>query len=94
MSTLRKRELLLESDINRQVLHLELQQIRHQISEFRGNIFQSKWKFVAPLAGVLVAWRFRRLGKFLKSGVGLLLVRKIWDAFMAWSNSDRSPVRR
>jgi hypothetical protein len=94
MSSQRKRELLLESDINRQVLQLELQQIRQRVSDFKGGLVHSPWKYLAPVAGILVAWRFRRLGKFLKSGFGILMLRKLWDAVMAWSNSDRAPVRR
>ena len=90
----RKQDLLLESDLNRQALVLELLQIRHRVSGLGGGLLRSRWKFVVPLAGLLFVWKFRRLGKFLTSGVGLLLLRKLWEGLVAWSRADATPARR
>ena len=91
---LRKRELLMESDLNRQVLNLETQRIRDRISQLRGGLLPSGWKYVAPLVGVLFAWKFRRLGKFLTSSLGLFLLRKLWEGVVPWWKSARAPTRR
>ena len=91
---LRKRDLLMESAINRQVLELEILQVRQKLSHLRGGLLHSRWKYIAPLAGVLVAWKFRKAGRFLKSGVGLLVLRKLLEAILSWSKGGKSPVHR
>lgn len=78
----RKRELLLESDLNRQVMQLETDQLHLQIRDMRRNVLSSRWKILAPAAGLLFAWRFRAFKGFLKSSVGLLLLRKLWEHFV------------
>ena len=76
----RKRELLLESDLNRQVMQLESEQFSLRLRQIRRGVLGSRWKLLAPVAGLLFAWRFRAFKGFLKSGVGLLLLRKLWDS--------------
>lgn len=78
----RRKELLLESEMNRQVLHLEAEQLRSQIGQMRMGVLSGKWKFLAPLAGMLMVWKFKKMGGFLKSGVGLLLLRKAYDKWV------------
>ncbi len=76
----RKRELLLESDINRQVIQLELDQIQVQAKQARESF--SGWKWAAPLAGFVVARKFAHLGGFLlKSGLGMYVFRKLRERF-------------
>ncbi len=50
----RKKELLLESDINRQILNLELCQLRLKATEWQHNLVKARnaYKWIAPLAGV------------------------------------------
>jgi len=59
----RKKELLLESDINRQIVSLEVSQIKIKAVEWRRGLTKAGtiYKWVAPLAGV---------------GLGLLAARK------------------
>lgn len=59
----RKKELLLESDINRQIVVLESSQIKLKAVDWRHNLMKAGaiYKWVAPLAGV---------------GFGLLVARK------------------
>jgi hypothetical protein len=50
----RKQELLLESDINRQIIALELSQLRLKSRDWRRNLVRAGaiYKWVAPLAGL------------------------------------------
>jgi hypothetical protein len=50
----RKKELLLESDINRQIVSLEVSQIKIKAVEWRRGLMKAGtiYKWVAPLAGV------------------------------------------
>jgi len=75
----RKRALLLESDLNRQVLLLESAMLQHRLRNLRQGVFQSRWTYLAPLAGLVVAWRFPSLRPLLRSSFGLLLLRKLWE---------------
>jgi len=53
----RKRELLLESDINRQILRVELCQLKLKASDWKRGLFKARtvYHWVAPLAGVSLA---------------------------------------
>jgi hypothetical protein len=50
----RKKELLLESDINRQILRVEVCQLQIKATEWRQNLLKIRnaYKWIAPLAGV------------------------------------------
>ena len=50
----RKKELLLESDINRQILRVEVCQLQIKATEWRQNLLKVRnaYKWIAPLAGV------------------------------------------
>ena len=58
-----KRELLIESDINRQILHIEINQLQSKAVEWRQGLtkLSTAYKWVAPLAG---------------AGLGFLTARK------------------
>lgn len=50
----RKKELLLESDINRQILNLEVCQLRLKATEWQHNLVKARtaYKWLAPMAGM------------------------------------------
>ena len=78
----RKRELLQESELNRQVLQLEWEQIRFRTETFRSGWWRAGWKWVMPVAGFLVARKFKKsAGFFAQGSLGLFVLRKIWEAF-------------
>ena len=79
----RKRELLLESDINRQVLQLEIASLQQRLGQIKLGLFHSRWTYLAPLAALLLTWKFRRLRPLLQSSFGLILLRKLWETLAA-----------
>ena len=77
----RRRELLLESDINRQILELEWEQIHFRTANLKRGWLQSSWKWAAPIAGFLIARKFKKpAGVFAQGSFGLFFLRKIWEA--------------
>jgi hypothetical protein len=95
---LRKKTLLLESDLNRFTLHAELERLRevagwvNRIQDARQQI--APWALVlTPLAGVALASGLRRS----RSGTGFLaraleiapLLIQIWRTFIAPSNEPK-----
>ena len=58
----RKKELLLESEINRQILRIETAQLRFAVTEQRRKLttFGTAYRWIAPLAGVFFAVRGMR----------------------------------
>ena len=80
----RKRDLLLESDINRQILRLECEKVRVRIESWTRNWdrVQGIWKWLAPVAGFVFARRFSKTaGAFTAASGWLPLLRKVWDAW-------------
>jgi hypothetical protein len=76
----RKRELLLESDINRQVLRLECQHVQMQFDQLRSNWLRSAWLWAAPIAGFAFARRMTRpAGFFAKSSAVVSLLTRLWE---------------
>jgi hypothetical protein len=53
----RKKELLLESDINRQILRVEFAQLKMKAVEWRRGFLKARtaYNFIAPLAGIGLA---------------------------------------
>jgi hypothetical protein len=90
----RKRDLLLESDLNRQALSLELAGLRvrgeNLASGFARNQGWLKW--VAPVVGLFVARKFARTPGVLSKGSMLVSLAgaawKLWKGFKA----ERLPV--
>ena len=77
----RKRELLIESDLNRQVMDLEWQHLRFRAGNFKENWLQTGWKWLVPVAGFFIARKFKKPASFLAQGsLGLWVLRKIWEA--------------
>ena len=80
----RKRELLLESDINRQVLQLEADQIRFDVKRWKQSYgwVPSAWKWAALMAGFLMARRFKRARSLgAKGSMVWMFIRKLWQAW-------------
>jgi hypothetical protein len=78
----RKRALQIESDLNRQVLVLEYEQLRLRTSRLKSGAgqFLLSWKWLAPVAGFLLARKFKRVGGFFSGGsLGWLLLRQLWQ---------------
>ena len=88
----RKRDLLVESDLNRQVLRVEVEKLRFRAEQFRRGYgwAQNAWKWGAPVAGFLLARRFKRTaGAFAKGSLLVNLVQTIWRL---WENSKPGPL--
>ena len=76
----RKRELLLESELNRQVLRLECQQVRARACGLREHWRQNIWTWAAPVAGFLLARRLSKTsGFFAKGSVLAVVLGKLWE---------------
>jgi hypothetical protein len=83
---LRKRELLLESEMNRQVLRVEAGRLRLWSEQFRRGYgwANNAWKWSAPLAGFLLARRFKKsAGLFAKGSLLLSILTAAWKAWEA-----------
>jgi hypothetical protein len=77
----RKKDLLLESEINRQIIQLEVQQLRHRLESLksRWTQAQSVWKWALPIAGFLFARKFNRTAGLFTMASGLIpTLRKLW----------------
>jgi hypothetical protein len=83
----RRRELLLESELNRQVLRLEVDQLSIRVGQIQRRFgwAQSAWKWAAPVAGVLLARNFKKTGHAFAKGSFLITAVqtgwKIWRSF-------------
>jgi len=79
----RKRDLLVVSDINRQMLQSEMDHIRFRMEQIKHNWLSRGWKWAAPVAGFLFARKFKKTGgMFAKSSLALLLLRTLWAAWL------------
>ena len=88
----RKRELLLESELNRQVFRLEVGRLRFRAEKFqRGFDWASNaWKWAAPVAGFLVARKFKKTaGAFAQ---GSLLTTALSTAWKFWQSRKSPPT--
>ena len=68
----RKKELLIESDINRQILNLECCQLRLKATEWRSGLLKVRtaYKWMAPAAGIALAMFTMRKRMRAHSGDG------------------------
>jgi hypothetical protein len=81
---IRRRQLLAESALNRQVLQLELSHIQFRLERFKRNWLQTGWKFATPVAGFLLARKFKMAqGLFAKGSFALLILRKLWEVWQS-----------
>jgi hypothetical protein len=83
----RKRDLLLESEMNRQAMHVELQAIQVRLSQFQRGYGWARhfWSWGAPVAGLIFARKYQKTastfakGSFLVNAAGALW--KAWRTF-------------
>jgi len=83
----RRRDLLTESDLNRQVLRVEFERIRFRGEQLRRGYgwAQNVWKWGAPVAGFLLARKFKKTaGAFAKGSLLVNVGQAIWRF---WQNS-------
>lgn len=83
----RKRELLIESDLNRQILRLEVDHLCVRANEIRRGFgwARNAWAWGAPLAGFLFARKFKKAGSAFTKGSFLISAAqagwKFWQAY-------------
>ena len=84
----RKRELLLESDLNRQVLRVEVRMLSFRAGQLKRGygVAQNSWKWAVPVAGFLLARKFtgKKVGMFAKGSMiisSLQAAWKVWEMF-------------
>src|SRR5262249_43690705 len=76
----RKHDLLTESEINRHVLRLELQQTHMRFEQICLSWQKHAWKFAAPLAGFLLARKFKKTPGFVAKGsLVVMALSKLWN---------------
>lgn len=80
----RRRDLLLESEVNRQLLQLEVSNVRLSFERIRSGFSgRNLWKWVAPVAGFFVARRFSGGSGFMAKGS--MVVSLLGTAWKLWS---------
>ncbi len=87
----RKRDLLRESELNRQTLQLELEHVRYRVRQWQRSLgwLQTGWKWAAPLAGFFFTRKANKSGgTFAKGSMIFLLVRKLWEAWREKSRTE------
>lgn len=83
----RKRDLLVESDLNRQVLRLEFDQISLRVGEIKRGFGWARnvWAWGAPIAGFLLARKFKKTGNAFAKGSMMISVFKTgWRLWESW----------
>jgi len=86
----RKKELLLESELNRQLLRLEADHLRVRVQQYQraSDWIETGWKWAAPVAGFLFARQISAKAAWLSKGSALFtLARRLWAA---WRSSGRT----
>lgn len=90
----RKQELLLESELNRQVLRVECGKLAFKAGQFRRGYgwAQSAWTWAAPLAGFLLARkRGKAAGAFAKGSLLFTGLRAGWKVWTAMRDARTGP---
>lgn len=90
----RKRDLLIESGLNRQIIRLEIEQVRFRAEQLKQTCgwLRSFWKWVPPLAGFFMAGRRRKNGGGFAPGAGGAgLLGRLWEG---WQSLGKKPVDR
>ena len=90
----RKHELLLESELNRQVLRVECGKLAFKAEKFQRGYgwAQSAWTWAAPLAGFLLARKQgKAAGVFAKGSLLLTAVRTGWKLWTAMRDARTEP---
>ena len=81
----RKQALLLESDLNRQILRLEMEQVRLRGEQLKRsyNWVSMAWKWTLPLVGLCAARKSRNQEGASRSSKALLLFARLWETWQA-----------
>jgi len=80
----RKHDLILESELNRHALRLELQQMYLRVEQTRLSWQQNIWKWAAPVAGFFLARKLKKTsGLVAKGSVLLMALGKFWEFWRA-----------
>jgi hypothetical protein len=93
----KKQKLLLECEVNRQVLGLEVEIIRLRIGQWKGGMstLPDTWKLLAPLSGFLMAGRFK--GKTTRllaiAAVGVVVATKLRGVWNLWGGKPKSAAQ-
>ena len=88
----RKRDLLLESELNRQVLRVEVGRMRLRAERFQRGYgwAHTAWKWAAPVAGFFVARKFKKTANVFAGGSLLATVlRTLWKV---WEVRQEKPT--
>jgi hypothetical protein len=94
---LRREALVLESELNRQALRVELMRIEMSFDRVRQGIISGHnlWKWIAPLAGLLMARKFGRAGGMGNMAKGSALFAAGQSLWTWWRNrKNASPSGR
>ena len=90
----RKHELLLESELNRQVLRVECGKLAFKTGQFRRGYAwaHSAWTWAMPLAGFLLARKQRKVaGVFTKGSFLITALRAGWKVWTAMRGARSAP---
>jgi hypothetical protein len=90
----RKRELLVESELNRQVLRLECARIAFEAGRFQRGYgwVKNAWTLAAPLAGFLLARKRSKVADaFAKGSFWLTALRAGWKVWTAMRGARAEP---
>ena len=86
----RRRDLLMESELNRQVLRLELQHLQMRFDKVRDTWLRNAWRWAAPLAGFFVARKFTKTsGLFARGSLLAMLLGRAWEF---WRSRREKPA--
>lgn len=90
----RKRDLLIESDLNRQVLRIELDQVRLRCGKLRQSFgwMQSSWAWVVPVAGFFAGRKAGPAGDWLSKAAALMALAR--EAVAFWKSRRGTPPAR
>ena len=83
----RKRDLVLESELNRQILRLQAGELSCHLDRFRGGLtsMRSLWKLAAVAGGVMAASRVTKsAGIFGKASSIVGIAGVAWKAWQRW----------
>ena len=87
----RKRDLLLESELNRQVLRLQATELSAHLHRFGGGLtsLRSVWKLVAVAGGVMAASRVNKAAGILGKATSILGFAGVaWKAWQSWRSGQ------
>jgi hypothetical protein len=85
----RRAALLLESELNRQALRLEAARVQVSLQRLRAGVFSGPnlWKWVAPVAGFVLARKFGSSGTAATGTALFSMGRALWNA---WKDRRRA----